>query len=214
MYQTIRISDYEYIIDIYPNDCPFCHTKIIPTLVSGIKTEKDLQLLFRCSNRKCDNGFLGYYEQQFQSGTYLLINTMIGEINKTNFDKIIYDISPKFITIYNESSHAEQLKLFEICGVGYRKSIEFLIKDYLILNSPGDQDKILKNTLGECIKQEIGNINIKKVAERATWLGNDETHYQRKWEGKSLSDLKELILLTIDWIIMEERTKRILNDMP
>jgi len=40
----------------------------------------------------------------------------------------------------------------------------------------------------------------KSVAERATWLGNDETHYYRKWENKDISDLKALLRLTINAI--------------
>lgn len=213
MHQSINIDGYLYTIDTYPNDCPFCHTKIIPVLISGFDTEKDLQLFFKCSNIKCNNTFIGYYKKSDTIHIYLFQYTMIGKIKDIHFDEIINNISEKFISIYNESNKAERLGLFEICGVGYRKSIEFLIKDYLIFNSPDNIDKIKKKTLGDCIKQEINNIHIKKVAERATWLGNDETHYLRRWEDKSLSDLKGLISLTIDWIIMEEKTKRLLTDM-
>ena len=40
----------------------------------------------------------------------------------------------------------------------------------------------------------------KSVAKRATWLGNDETHYYRKWEDKDLRDLTNLLRLTINAI--------------
>jgi len=70
----------------------------------------------------------------------------------------------------------------EICGVGYRKSLEFLIKDYLIGRAPEGEgqaaavEAIKKKFLGTCIKEDIEDANIKLVAQRATWLGNDETH--------------------------------------
>ena len=38
------------------------------------------------------------------------------------------------------------------------------------------------------------------MLKRAVWLGNDETHYVRKWEDKDISDLKRLIKLTVNWI--------------
>ena len=55
---------------------------------------------------------------------------------------------------------------------------------------------------------------VKQVAARAVWLGNDETHYLRKWEGKDLQDLKKLIALTVHWIEMEELTEAVMKDMP
>jgi hypothetical protein len=51
------------------------------------------------------------------------------------------------------------------------------------------------------------------MAKRATWLGNDETHYVRTWEGKDLKDLKTLIRLTIHWVEMEAETERYEQEM-
>ena len=41
---------------------------------------------------------------------------------------------------------------------------------------------------------------LKQCAERATWLGNDETHYERKWIDRDVDDLKTLIRLTVNWV--------------
>ena len=102
----------------------------------------------------------------------------------------------------------------EICGVGYRKALEFLIKDYAILNYPQQKETIEKKLLGQCIKEFVTDEKVKIVATRAVWLGNDETHYIRKWEGKNLDDLKKLIELTVHWIEMEALTKSFEQDMP
>ncbi len=53
---------------------------------------------------------------------------------------------------------------------------------------------------------------LREIAKRAAWLGNDETHYVRKWEGKDLEDLKRLISLTIHWIEMEKLTADVMAD--
>jgi hypothetical protein len=52
---------------------------------------------------------------------------------------------------------------------------------------------------------------VKQVAASG-WLGNDETHYLRKWETKELTDLKKLIQLTVHWIQMERLTDGIVDD--
>ena len=61
--------------------------------------------------------------------------------------------------------------------------------------------------LGKCISDYVASDRVKQVAARAVWLGNDETHYLRKWEGKDLEDLEILIELTVHWIQMEELTE-------
>ena len=116
--------------------------------------------------------------------------------------------------IYNQAFSAEQYNLTEICGVGYRKALEFLIKDYLIINNPDETEKIQKKLLGSCISEYIDNTRLKSVAKRAVWLGNDETHYIRKWETKDLQDLKKLIELTLHWIEMETLSESLESEMP
>lgn len=45
------------------------------------------------------------------------------------------------------------------------------------------------------------------MAKGASWLGNDETHYVRKWKDKDISDLKKMIELTVYWISYELKTE-------
>ncbi len=101
-----------------------------------------------------------------------------------------------------------------VAGPGYRKALEFLIKDYLCLAQPEDAEKIKKAQLGPCIADYVTNENVKAMAARAVWLGNDETHYTRKWEDKDLEDLKKLIQLTVHWIEMELMTTSVIEEMP
>ncbi|MEO6524671.1 MAG: hypothetical protein ABIN91_23505 [Mucilaginibacter sp.] len=199
------------LIDL-PQECPFCHKSITPTAKSG-HIGKELQVLMLCPNNSCKNSFIGYYNSVGVSG-YRFIHSSKGEIVKSQFTKIINEISPNFSIIYNQSFYAEQENLLEICGVGYRKALEFLIKDYLVSKDPDNKDKIEVKLLGRCIDEHITDNNIKTVAKRAAWLGNDETHYIRKWEGKNLNDLKKLIQLTIHWIEMEALTKSFEVEMP
>ena len=76
------------------------------------------------------------------------------------------------------------------------------------------QAETIKTTsLGQCIKDWVDDPKIKASAKRATWLGNDETHYSRKWEDKDLEDLKVLLKLTTNWIESSLLTKRYEGEM-
>lgn len=136
-------------------------------------------------------------------------------LSKQVFSEIINDVSVSFGKIYNEAYSAEQMGLMEICGPGYRKALEFLMKDYAIQGKDEQTvDKIQKMALAKCIEDYIDDEMIKAVAKRAVWLGNDETHYVRKWEEKDVQDLKGLIRLTILWIEKVKETERLLAEMP
>lgn len=133
-----------------------------------------------------------------------------------SFSQTIKDISPTFESNYNQALCAEQMSLDQICGPGYRKALEYLIKDYLLLQIENEEqsDKIKNKLLGKCIQEDVVDERIKAVSKRAAWIGNDETHYVRKWAEKDVSNLKQLIDLTVRWIESEVETKRLLEDMP
>jgi hypothetical protein len=117
-------------------------------------------------------------------------------------------VSPNFVDIYGQSLEAERLGLNQICGGALRRAVEFLIKDYLVRKRPDNADSIKKTFLGVCIENYVTDVNIKKCAKRATWLGNDETHYQRKYEQHDIQNLKELIRLTMYWMGSEIMTEK------
>lgn len=196
-----------------PDECPYCHNKITPEYKLGFIRHNSVQAILVCGNHDCEKAFIAYYNKD-GNHKYNLQSISKGSHKPISIPNVITEISPSFDKIYKEAHFAEEEKLIEICGVGYRKSLEFLIKDYLIKLYPDKKEKIEKKFLGNCIKEYVENQQIKNVSLRAAWLGNDETHYVRQWEGKELKDLKLTIDLTIRWIEMEEMTKQLINDMP
>ncbi|MBE7635151.1 DUF4145 domain-containing protein [Tenacibaculum finnmarkense genomovar ulcerans] len=211
--QQIKSNSGEIILYDFPDKCPFCHNSITPNALFGYIHKRNLEVLMSCPNTECENSFIGYYyynNQNYKYGDRTSIGTLIGKI----FSKEIKDTSTNFELIYNEAYKSEQQKLMQICGVGYRKALEFLIKDYSIQKNEPEKDKILRMALGNCIKTFIEDKRIQSVAKRAVWLGNDETHYVKKWEDKDLNDLKKLIDLTVHWIEMEKLTESFENEMP
>ena len=105
------------------------------------------------------------------------------------------------------------MKLDSICGVGFRKALEYLVKDFAIKYNPEKEEVIKEMPLRQCITSFINNPRVKSIVERAVWLGNDETHYTRKWKSKDVTDLKALIELSVYWIESEIKSIEILNEM-
>ncbi|GAE86633.1 DUF4145 domain-containing protein [Bacteroides reticulotermitis] len=196
-------------------ECPFCGITMIPEYHFCIYhgNECSLDVFSQCTNASCENTFIAEFLEDVDAATFHSIKPLAMPSEKT-FSDILNELSPNFIEIYNQSHFAEQLGLNQICGTGYRKALEFLIKDYLMsINSEDKHQDIKTKFLNNCIRDDIDNANIKKVAVRAVWLGNDETHYIRKWENKDISDLKTLIGLTIHYIESEIQAKILLEEM-
>jgi len=196
-----------------PDECPYCFSKIFPKALYAYIIEHSVTVFFACTNTSCQQCFVGKY-MDAGSNQYNYICLLKANLKTREFDEIINERFKNFVSIYKESYSAEQQGLLQICGVGYRKALEFLIKDYLIELKPNDKGKILKKGLGNCINEDIEDSNIKEVAKRATWLGNDETHYVREWGDKDLQDLKKVIDLVVYWIEYMVRTKQLVEDMP
>lgn len=206
------------VID-YPSECPECHKLITPNYVYHRTKDnyKTLYLFLSCPNPKCQKCFSAEYNryESAQFTTRFSLHKIIkGQPKEYGFSDEITNISPMFVKIYNEAFTAEQIDLLEIAGVGYRKAFEFLIKDYLINKNHDKKEEIKTMFLGKCINELVEDERIKNTAKRVVWLGNDQTHYIKKWEGKNLRDLKILIQLSINWIESEIMTNQIVEDMP
>jgi hypothetical protein len=123
-------------------------------------------------------------------------------------------LSPRFNVVYAQALAAESLYLEELTGVGLRKALEILVKDYAISRRPEDHKRIETQLLGQCIQEFLDDRYLRECAERATWLGNDETHYRRIWSGQDIDDLKRLIRLCLAWLNYALETERYVKQMP
>ena len=207
-------------IDNHPDECPVCQKGVSPIFIYAyLNTKrrdkmKPLEVVYRCPRIDCQYLFISYFEADIYYKSFFFEFSVPFTKETIRFSKTISSISSTFCSIYNEAFSAEQNKLLQICGAGYRKSLEFLIKDYAIKNNSDKKEEIKKTFLSECLSKYIKSEKIRKIAERAVWLGNDETHYLRKWGSKDLNDLKKLIDLTVHLFEMEQLTEEITKEMP
>lgn len=200
---------------VKPDICPCCHkgisaiTEIGSDAVQYNKVIRTFAVIFRCP--ACRKYFFksyilrdtstGYFGEDFNSTPTPNLNL--------NIPEEIEKISPKFIEIYTQALTAEYHGLTEITGIGLRKSIEFLVKDYLINVKNKDKDQISKMNLGSIFK-EIDNPMISPLITASVWIGNDESHYIRKHEDKDVKDMKEFINALVYFISCEAKVSEAL----
>lgn len=125
----------------------------------------------------------------------------------------VVNLSPRFVEIYQQALTSEYLGLHQLTGIGLRKSLEFLVKDYAISLNPDKAGLIATKPLAACIAEYISDNNVRECAKRAAWLGNDETHFARRWEDRDIDDLKDLIELTLVWLEYALRTAEFIKKM-
>ena len=186
-----------------PEECPLCHFSIKPNKLYihpfWHEEKKYAAVLYQCNH--C---FQVFCTLSICENHEISLNNVIAYPFKTlyigpqryreySFDPAIEELSPQFVKIYNQALAAESIALDEIAGIGYRKSLEFLVKDFCIHLHPDQANEIKEKSLSRCIKEFIDNPHIKTLAEKATWIGNDETHYIRKQEDRDVDDMKRFI---------------------
>jgi hypothetical protein len=217
-------------VDSIPTECPQCHHHIHAIFQLALMHRPEGrdpiilgEAVFKCPRNACQLLFIATYvgsvpnntsPQKYSAFPMALLTVQPQTTVLISFPPEITVLSPTFVTIYNQANSAEAYQLDDIAGSGYRKSLEFLVKDYLIRLHPEDAEAIKKEFLGSVIKNRVEDPNIKRVAERAVWLGNDETHYERRWVDKDIDDLKRLITLTVNWITNHLMTEAAFMDMP
>lgn len=204
-----------------PDLCPRCHKGIHPKHIvfSLDDKNKKVQGVFRCTHQNCQELFLANYHSVVTAdvarshSTYQLSNVSPLKAQQHHFSEVITGVSPAFVEIYNQAIAAEANSLHQIVGIGFRKALEFLVKDFACHQHPDSSDGIKAKMLGKCIEDYIEDSSVKACAKRAAWLGNDETHYLRKWEDKDISDLKLLVKLTVNGIENILLTQKYIEEM-
>lgn len=200
-----------------PDYCPVCKVGITPQFILLYYKDYNVaELLCCCPRNECSSLFFAVYEGNDYSEFDFADLKRLYPYSKQekDFPEEVTEISPDFVAIYNQAHHAEQEGLDLICGVAYRKALEYLIKDFALKIYPDSESEKIKGIpLQQVIQKYITETSIKNMAERATWLGNDEAHYIRKWENKDLKDLKNLIELTVYFIAMSRKSLKYMGEM-
>ena len=220
MKSMITIGKNNYCEIFKPDKCPYCDKGIDAKVLNHFfhNSSEGLVLFVTLQCPICGNVFFcSYHCGDFISITntgFPLYYSKIygGGSLKQEFSSEINELSPDFVRIFNQSYQAEQENLDEIVGIGYRKAFEFLIKDYAIFLNPNEKEIIVKKQLHECISYIFSN-NEKEIIKRTVWIGNDQTHYEKRHPSFNISDLKQLIMICVSKIETTLREKKYLKEI-
>lgn len=205
MYNNVHQLPYStFEVDL----CPHCHYSIKPNFIYTFfdKIQSKNFSIWQCTSNHCGKTFIVSHTitnneiefERFLNGTPkgpTWPQPVLELKNSLTLDNDKVEAS-KFIITYLQSMEAESRGLTEIAGMGFRKSIEYLIKDWAILNNPTKKNEILDNWLAQVINNYYEG-DLKSILDRATWLGNDQSHYLKIFQDFNLSHLKELIDLIL-----------------
>ena len=154
-------------------ECPNCKKALAPQNLYGIVHARDdkeiLSVADYCNG--CHSLIVSEYEisrkltrtlsdgrKEYSEKNYNMIKlNHSAPINfkEKEFNEKLKKVSPQFVKVYNQALKAEEFSLDEIAGLGYRKSLEFLIKDFAIYNNPEKADEIKSTWMMKCIKDYI-----------------------------------------------------------
>lgn len=156
---------------------------------------------------------------QFICFDYVLIDERVGTTRVTSydynfssahfpFDKVIEKVSPGFKKIYLQAQQAERLGLNELDLMGYRKALEFLVKDFLIKYQHEKSESIGSLKLSKCISKLktpdlTGGDDLALIS---SWIGNDGTHYAKRNPEYTLEDAKNYLRATVSFITYRIRS--------
>lgn len=198
-----------YLIKLeVPEECPHCGKYMSPRSYGGVSEFDNLDY---------QDAVIGLVLQCVLCGKYFIRMFYINHKNFKNFPeeiKLSYNppididipekikkISKEFPDIYMQAQKAKQANLNQIYGMGLRKALEFLVKDFGIYLYPESTEEIKKQQLGYVIDHYFKDFtDITALFKAATWIGNDETHYERKHPDKDAETINKFISVTMSQI--------------
>ena len=222
---TFRVQYIDYEKDQYfeiPEECPHCGKIMSPKFYDAVSDYRyddrsnnvTVSMLLKCVS--CDLFFTRMFfpnqliDRKIPSELKLSYTPPV----EANIPEEIESMSPNFSAIYTQALTAKQSGLDQIYGMGLRKALEFLVKDFAIYLNPTESENIKKQSLGSVIKTYFTEFaDITALFTAAAWIGNDETHYERKHPDKDAETIRKFISVTMSQIssrlVLDEAFKMI-----
>lgn len=192
-YLTKRASAFGNLSGNYkkPSVCPHCGLGTDAPIVKKdtFSFNGHYLLTATCACTSCGKHFL--FACEYDSG-------------KTDYEPIVYPsiaftpysnetlgkISPRFIDMYNQALQAEFHQNLELAAVGYRSALEILVKDYAINELGQNPEEVSSKKLCAAIGAYLNQEDLVRTADVVRILGNDYTHYKRKYPQHDFELLK------------------------
>jgi hypothetical protein len=109
------------------------------------------------------------------------------------FDDLLVNLSPRFISLYQSAERAEQIGDLDLAGMGYRASLEILLKDFALKSTDDSKEKIATFNLGVAINKYFGDNPFGMIPADVVRLdANDFVHWDRPDDFDPVMTLEEM----------------------
>lgn len=187
-----------------PDACNHCHSGLDYKVLNSYYLEENgeafIYVTMYCS--MCKKPIVVKYKYAYTLYTLKYFEIYGNSIGvRKSFDTILDRLNSEFVHIYNDAYLAKQNGLISIVGLGYRKALEHLIKDYLLYLYPDKRDEIIKDSLGKVTNLfDDSKKELKDCLKGTTYIGNDFTHYYKEGD-ETLEDLERFISVCVSKIV-------------
>lgn len=146
-------------------------------------------LVATCTCTSCGKHF--FFVCEYDSGKENYDPIVYPNIDFTPYsNEILEKISSRFIDMYNQALQSEFHKNLELAAIGYRSALEILVKDYAIKELGQNPEEVSSKKLCSAIGTYLNQEELVKTADVIRILGNDYTHYKRKYPQHDFELLK------------------------
>lgn len=206
IYRKINLPDssvsFEFPVE---NCCPHCgiyNEPIKIKVLTNIRGEEPLKIfaiIFKTTC--CHRYFVSFYVCHDVNNIKHIFT--YPSVKPEVLPQELADVSPDFVKIFNQSKAAADLGHSELACIGYRTSIEFLLKDFLIKIRKHDKEKISKMKLADVISL-FEEKEIRISADVVRILGNDKTHYLERYNF-DIQEVKTYLSILLNSVLAEIR---------
>ena len=163
-------------------------------------------VMYTCSS--CNKRYLVTYNLDITNKTGKF-SSFHPALAVTYENDLLKSVSTKFISVYSQALRAELAGDIDLAGMGYRKALECLLKDFAITELSADGETVEKLSLYDVIGKYYDR-DIQASADVVRILGNDYTHYESKHPETDFKVLKKYMEIFIALI----ETKILINHPP
>lgn len=196
------IDQYHEIYFDIPIVCPNCNASLQPIIADykllSYNDSSNGLLIISYKGNCCSKYFYATYKYDNRK---TIILDVFPHLKPTMLPDNIQELSPRFANLYEQSYTAEQNGHLELSGSGYRNAIEVLLKDFAIKKLGAPKEDVCKMKLYDAIGTYLKEVNLEtSAADVIRVLGNDYTHYQRKYDDIDFIVVKKYLEIFIQQI--------------
>lgn len=209
----LTFKSYQHEVPV-PLICPYCGKAVELTeksstsIVYNDKIELFLKTLYlKC----CDKNLAALYtyeEKPYKPDINIIFT--YPTTSEIYLPETLLEISPDFVKLYKDSTFAYENNLNSLAAMGFRKSLEVLIKDYAINILKKPKNEVIKKKLIDAISNYMPMQELINTADVVRILGNDHTHYYQKYSQYDI----EVLIKYLDIFIQLIETKYLIDHPP